>query len=866
MNGIQQTLRTALENTIGDLQVAQVMSVAPTLVIGLGGSGVWTARRLKRLMRIRYGEVPLIRFLLIDTDQAAFAPAPKLADAPDAERAMLTLQNPEAVYDSVKKGIGELAKLREWIPDALPVHILRNANGVGGIRPVGRFAFYVSLETILGKLRTALNECLNIGQELQIRLRERARSFQLDTNQVRIYIVGSLCGGTGSSLFLDTAVLTRTLLRQLAPNASVSIVGLFYMPAVFENEPTLRNNTAFMSIIQANGYAALKELEYFCDANLLRQQPFTFRYPNLSDITVSAPVYDEEFILERGTADGRMLASRDEVLELAARALLIDIGSPVGARNRAAQANIATVLTMQPCPQTQRLRTLHSLGVAALSVPIVELLEHGAVRQLRQFITDDLLGQPLTSAELEQLVDSFLEANRLEERRDRDDLSLQLLAERYTLPRTRQELEREAGGDDLKQAQYAAEWIQREMSRMQADLVPSAQNQAAQQRRSVLERAQQAIRERTSSLLQERGLHAARQFVDELTTIFESVQRELVDEQQNYDRDIKERLANQISQRVAFLSGLRGPRGRLIALGDADERAIDEALRALEQYGNYALQAVARQATVELLDSDQPIDGTPALLPQLKEWRRHIEQAIAKLGEIDHRCTEILSARLHAMAPGSTYVLDQWVFTPEEFHAYLDRVQVNIAAYRDQLWQKLGTQLEERLTSLTQKSSDDLITDLVSVIGANLQPALREQVSLARLINERADLPNLLTTMLNTCQPFWSASAVGVGNIGYQEFFAATVPATQDAPQYGQTEQWLRNQPLLQNAELVHSGYPFAIEIMKRVYGARAFWLERTRNLAHHYEQKRQFPQTAELLHLDPRFLQMLPDLYESVR
>jgi len=53
---------------------------------------------------------------------------------------------------------------------------------------------------------------------------------------------------------------------------------------------------------------------------------------------------------------------------------------------------------------------------------------------------------------------------------------------------------------------------------------------------------------------------------------------------------------------------------------------------------------------------------------------------------------------------------------------------------------------------------------------------------------------------------------------------------------------------------------------MKRVYGARAFWLERTRSLRHHYEQKRQFPQTAELLHLDRRFLQMLPDLYEGVQ
>jgi hypothetical protein len=865
MNGIQQTLRTALENTIGDLQVAQVMSVAPTLVIGLGGSGVWTARRLKRLMRIRYGEVPLIRFLLIDTDQAAFAPAPKLADAPDAERAMLTLQNPEAVYDSVKKGIGELAKLREWVPDTLPVHILRNANGVGGIRPVGRFAFYVSLETILGKLRTALNECLNIGQELQIRLRERARSFQLDTNQVRIYIVGSLCGGTGSSLFLDTAVLTRALLQQLAPNAGVSIMGVFYMPAVFENEPTLRNNTAFMSVVQANGYAALQELEYFCNANLLRERPFTFRYPNLNDISVNAPVYDEEFILERGTADGRMLASRDEVLELAARALLIDIGSPVGARNRAAQANIATVLTMQPCPQTQKLRTLHSLGVTALSVPIVELLEHGAVRQLRQFITDDLLGQPLTSAELEQLVDGFLEANRLEERRDRDDLSLQLFSGRYTLSRTRQELEREAGGNDLKQAQYAAEWIQREITRLQNDLLPTARRQVSQQRPVVLERACQAIRERTNSIIHERGLRAAYQFVDELITIFESVQRELVEEQQSYDTDTKGRLENELGSRLAFLTSLRGLSGRIQAMGSADEQAIDDALLTLGRYGNYELQAVARQATLQVLGSDQPIDGKPAILPWLKEWKRQIELAIAKLGEIDHRCAEILSTRLHAAAPGSTYVLDQWILTPEEFHRFLDRVPVDIAAYRDQLWQQLGTELDQRLNTLAQKSSDELVAELVGAIGAKMQAALREQVSIARLILERDDLPNLLTTMLNTCQPFWSASAVGVGNIGYQEFFAATVPAGQDDPNYKQTEQWLRSQPLLQNAELVHSGYPFAIEIMKRVYGARAFWLERTRSLRHHYEQKRQFPQTAELLHLDRRFLELLPDLYEGV-
>ncbi|MGQ9657554.1 MAG: tubulin-like doman-containing protein [Fimbriimonadales bacterium] len=862
---IQQTLRVALEDTIGKLQVAQALHVSPTLVIGLGGSGVWTVRRLKRLMRIRYGDVPLIRFLLIDADQGAFAPTPELAEVPDIERAMLGLQNPEQIYRDAQNGVGDLEKLQDWLPDNLPIHILRSANGVGGIRPVGRFAFFAALDSVLDKLRTALNTCLGIEQELQMRLREQARNLHVDTNQIRVYIVGSLCGGTGSSLFLDTAVLTRELLHQLAPNAGISIVGVFYLPAVFENEPTLRNNTAFMSVVQANGYAALKELEYFCDSNLLKQQPFTFRYPSLSDIVVDMPVYDEGFLLERGTADGRMLASRDEVLELAARALLIDIGSPVGARVRAARANSATVLQMDPCPKTQKLRLVHSLGVTALSVPIVDLLEHGTIRQLRHFVMDEIVGQSLSSEELQTLVDGFLQSNQLEERFNRDDVSQKLLSETYTVRRTRVELEREAGGDDLKQAHYAAEWVQREMYQFQTDRVQTTRRTVAQQRRPVLEQALQLIRERANAVIHERGLRAASQFIGELIVIYESVHRELLDEQQAYDQDIRGRLENEIGGRITFLTSLRGISGRLKALGNADEQAIEDALRTLEQYGNYELQALARQAVLEILDSDQPIEGVRALIPQLKEWHTRINQAIAKVEEIDRRCAEILSARVYAARTGSTYVLDQWIIAPDEFQNYLQRAHVDIAAYRDRLWRKLGTDLEQRLNNLTRQSLDDLIADLVGIIGEQIQPALRAQVSLSRLIQERANLPDLLTTMLNTCQPFWSASGVGVGNVGYQTFLAATVPAIPGEPDYERTEQWLRDQPLLQNAEIVHSGYPFAIEMMKRVYGARAFWLQRTRTMRHHYTQKRGVPQSAGSLHLDKRFLEMLPDLYENV-
>ena len=129
MPELQQQLRRALEDILGELQLAQMVRVAPTLVIGLGGSGTWTARRLKRLRQIRYGQNQLVRFLFIDCDQSAFASDPALADVTDAEKVLLHIPNPEQIYRDAVNGVGEYAKMREWLPDGLNVTLLRNAKG-----------------------------------------------------------------------------------------------------------------------------------------------------------------------------------------------------------------------------------------------------------------------------------------------------------------------------------------------------------------------------------------------------------------------------------------------------------------------------------------------------------------------------------------------------------------------------------------------------------------------------------------------------------------------------------------------------------------------------------------------------------------
>lgn len=187
-------------------------------------------------MQIRYGTIPLVRFLLIDTDQDAFASDPELADVTDEEKVPLIINNPEQILQEAREGIGEWEKMKDWLPEKLPVSVLRRAIGAGGIRPVGRFALFASFEMVRSKLFSALNSILAIQQELKARLGAEAENIQVEINEPRIYIVGSLCGGTGSALFLDIPVLVRDLLRQIAPDAQPSVIGLFFLPSVFANE------------------------------------------------------------------------------------------------------------------------------------------------------------------------------------------------------------------------------------------------------------------------------------------------------------------------------------------------------------------------------------------------------------------------------------------------------------------------------------------------------------------------------------------------------------------------------------------------------------------------------------------------------
>ena len=93
------------------------------------------------------------------------------------------------------------------------------------------------------------------------------RGFPVAADHQLIYIISSLCGGTGAGMFLDVAHRVR---QEVGSNAD--IVGIFLMPSTFESE--IRSDLQRRRI-QANAYAALKELNHFHE-----NQDFNALYPS----------------------------------------------------------------------------------------------------------------------------------------------------------------------------------------------------------------------------------------------------------------------------------------------------------------------------------------------------------------------------------------------------------------------------------------------------------------------------------------------------------------------------------------------------------------------------------------------------------
>lgn len=279
------------------------------MVVGVGGMGTNTVRAVKRRFRqVWNGNQPpgagrnqeslpgMIQLMALDTEplvnrldqEPLFADEFAYMGKFDATRLIANLdQHPEIA--------------RWWNYPSIPLGYIHN--GAKQLRPIGRLCFFRNYVTFKQLMESKLANLDKI-RDMEV---AQNRGFPVVGNLQLIYVVGSLCGGTGSGMFMDVAHRIRAQVRNNA-----RVVGIFFLPDVLEGELT---SDLQRRRIRANAYAALKELTYFQET-----QRFSVLYPSeqreLPD-TPYAP-FDFIFLVGRTNRNGHSLARKSDAENMAA--------------------------------------------------------------------------------------------------------------------------------------------------------------------------------------------------------------------------------------------------------------------------------------------------------------------------------------------------------------------------------------------------------------------------------------------------------------------------------------------------------------------------------------------------------------------
>ncbi|MEH7180265.1 tubulin-like doman-containing protein [Neobacillus vireti] len=254
----------------------------PMLVIGLGGTGIDALLRLKYQVNRRFklpvdpvtnrkAEKPKnIEFLAFETNEAEKNkkyPAENGIGL-DPYKEFVLLSNPE-----IGGLLSDRSKLEPYITDWLSpeLTITDGINGASGVRQAGRLLLFTKISDVVRTIQRKINTILE------------------GTNKkLNVFILTGLSGGTGSGCFLDIAYIVRGILEnRFGPEGvdKVNMLGYLFTPDVNLSRSGMSTHTE--QYIQKNGYAALKELDYWmnCDE---RKERFQMQYG--SHLTVNSPV------------------------------------------------------------------------------------------------------------------------------------------------------------------------------------------------------------------------------------------------------------------------------------------------------------------------------------------------------------------------------------------------------------------------------------------------------------------------------------------------------------------------------------------------------------------------------------------------
>jgi eukaryotic-like serine/threonine-protein kinase len=226
----------------------------PAIVIGLGNGGLQVLRRFRGQVFDRFGsieKVATLRTIYIDTnlESTTQANSNECRPAFHANEIIPTRLNRPTHYLKPRRNGRSL--IEGWFDPQMLYRIPRNPETMG-IRALGRLALLDHYRAISTKLREDLDA---VTHPDNLAMSDRTTTLGLRSNRPRVYVVASLCGGTGSGMFLDMAYAIRHKLRQFG-YSDPDVVGVLMVPNADRYQEKFAN-------LLSNSFGALRELYHF---------------------------------------------------------------------------------------------------------------------------------------------------------------------------------------------------------------------------------------------------------------------------------------------------------------------------------------------------------------------------------------------------------------------------------------------------------------------------------------------------------------------------------------------------------------------------------------------------------------------------
>jgi hypothetical protein len=805
-----------------------------TMVVGLGGTGGEVIKRLKRRLR-RQGQVSsFIRFISLDTDLRSGLATIQFPALEPRERVPLHYPNPENVLESphLYPTIQHLFHQGKRVD----ISLLADGTGAGLMPVVGRAALHLNAGQVYGALQRALKDLQAIpaqpgGQPL--------------TEEFRIYVVGSVAGGTGAGCILDTAVLIRHVFAQF----KYQLIGILALPEAFV--PTLRGQQLDAQS-RGNAYAVLKELQYLQDGMTAWTDPetHTFQYQLGGDtrtIILRERPFDIMYLVDNQNQQGGALRNLTDIYEMVSQQLSVEIGSPFGAKFASAQANERAIRGLAPCPETKRPANISSLATAALVVPEEKLLRYCTRRYLSEAVRGRLLGTP---SEADQSATAWLLAAELEERGNHRMISRALLTD----PKEHREI---TGGEYALDAEAMANASVAEFLGAAANQEDHFDSQALPAIRNMidrnLERLRAALPARLTALIDDafnaggvRAALAARAAVDREVQAMATELAQRQNEDEAVRNEIDDRLADrhdELDRKSGLLGGLFGKRKELMR----------QICRLQSDWMQVEIDMAARTGALRLIE---------ALRTALDEQRRRLEALESHLTRLQQTVDAELTQEQWAPDSGSTYALETEVIRAEHYPLFYDRFRPstheaflaaagNPSNSASPEYNTLVTRLTHAARSLFAEQIQSL--NVVEVLGE---------------LYDRTHAYSLLDDLARRCQPFWTATPRGAS--AFSDVFLigspGIAPSGPGNPVHAEPflQEWL-DQHAGGSALGIHSeptyvalGNPGAIIFSRQTHGARLHYMRQILDYQEQYrmlQQQRGYP-----VHFKP-CLEALPEL-----